>query len=143
MLPDSVQHLPLLKKEPVVFLFEGQTIPSVIVMREIHRVTRRPKSSLRLSRHNGADYTTTEEKKQLAMAGNVAMAGKLWNQKRPFIVAEKDRQTEIYTERNLLYVRSIINAPNGAVIRIAITATVKMILPEDKPIDKGIAPMAA
>ena len=67
--PYGVQHLPLLEEELVVFLFEGQTIPSVIVMREIHRVTRRPKSSLRLSRHNGADYTTTKEKKQLARAG--------------------------------------------------------------------------
>jgi hypothetical protein len=34
-------------------------------------------------------------------------------------------------------------APRGAVRRIAITAIVRMVLPDDKPIAKGIAPIAA
>ena len=42
-----------------------------------------------------------------------------------------------------LYVRSMPMAPKGAVIRIAITATVKMVLPAATPAVSGIAPIAA
>ena len=34
-------------------------------------------------------------------------------------------------------------APNGAVIKIETTATVKTTLPQDSPIARGIVPMAA
>ncbi len=37
VLPDGVQHLPLLKKKPVVFLFKGQTVPIVVVTGIFHK----------------------------------------------------------------------------------------------------------
>lgn len=39
--------------------------------------------------------------------------------------------------------KSIQNAPSGAVIKIAATAVVKTILPQDNPIAKGMPPIAA
>ena len=45
--------------------------------------------------------------------------------------------------RSLLYVASMPNAPRGAVIRIARTATVRIMLPEGRPIAKGMEPIAA
>ena len=44
---------------------------------------------------------------------------------------------------NFLYVCSIINAPNGAVIKMDKTATVNTICPHPSPAAKGTDPIAA
>ena len=44
---------------------------------------------------------------------------------------------------SFLYVKSIKNAPNGAVIIIDKTATVKTVSPQFNPIESGIPPIAA
>ena len=44
---------------------------------------------------------------------------------------------------NFLYVLSIPNAPSGAVIIIASTATDKIILPQASPAARGTEPIAA
>ena len=46
-------------------------------------------------------------------------------------------------DNNLLYVLSINIAPNGAVIKIEITAPVKITVPQFSPSDKAIAPIDA
>ena len=46
-------------------------------------------------------------------------------------------------DNNLLYVLSINIAPNGAVIKIEITAPVKITIPQSNPSDKAIAPIDA
>lgn len=48
-----------------------------------------------------------------------------------------------YFVRSFLYVRSIANAPRGAVRTIARTATVSTVSPHSKPIARGIPPIAA
>ena len=48
-----------------------------------------------------------------------------------------------YLDNNFLYKLSIHIAPNGAVISIDITATVRTNSPHTNPIDKGIVPIAA
>ena len=44
---------------------------------------------------------------------------------------------------SFLYVISTANAPNGAVIKIARTATVNTTWPQERPMVRGIEPMAA
>jgi len=45
--------------------------------------------------------------------------------------------------RSFLYDISMPNAPNGAVMMMAMTATERMILPQPRPAARGTEPMAA
>ena len=53
------------------------------------------------------------------------------------------RRIRIYRDKHFEYNISIKKAPIGAVKRMETTATVRMISPDDKPIERGMAPIAA